>query len=217
MREQFELFQAGAGCGHRTSRGVSHRWDAQQFVEDLLLLVIQGVAELCIDLPEGGFLRGTHQLAQCRLAGAHDPLLQQPAAGLRVQGLTARHRRRLGAQMREQALALRFVTFAETEMTANPFQVFPSRLLILGIFRDGHRQHTELGSERLQHRLRQVGGVRQKVPTPSQGAELDGEAETVHAAATLLDLAQVGVHQQEEFSQDVFRNLGWQPILRFRC
>ena len=119
--------------------------------------------------------------------------------------------------MREQPFALSFVAFAETEMTANPFQVFPSRLLILGIFRDGHRQHTELGRERLQHRQRQVGGVRQKVTTPSQGAELDGEAETVHAAAALLDLTQVSIRQQEVFSQDVFRNLGWQAILRFRC
>ena len=49
-----------------------------------------------------------------------------------------------------------------------------------------------------------------------QGAELDGESKTVHAAATLLDLTQIGVRQQEVFSQDVFRNLGWQPILRFR-
>ena len=53
-----------------------------------------------------------------------------------------------------------FVAFAETEMLTNPFQVFPSCLLVLRIFRDGHRQHTELGSERFQHRRRQVEGVR---------------------------------------------------------
>jgi len=57
-------------------------------------------------------------------------------------------------------------------------------------------------------------GVRQKVTAPSQGAELDGKAETVAAAATSLDLDHIFIREQEIFPQSVFCNIIRQVILR---
>ena len=85
-----------------------------------------------------------------------------------------------------------------------------------GYLRDRHRQDAELRRERLQYGARQVSRVGQEMTAPAQGAKLDGEAETVDASATLLNLNQIGVAQREILLQHSRINLRRQAILWLR-
>ena len=71
-----------------------------------------------------------------------------------------------------------------------------------------------LPPQHLEHNRWYIASIGQEVATPTQRTELDTEAQLVACAATLGNLAEVGIDQGEVLAQDIRVDLSWWSLTR---